>query len=195
MTRARDALDEYVDGVRSRSEEAFSAVYALTANSLASYANGMLRDRLAAEDTVQQAFLELARAAPNLRGDGRSLRAWLYRSVRYSCLDEIRRRERRPEIVTDQVPDAGYRDEIDLPDPALQAALLALSERQRSLLVLRHVVGLSGTQVAKAIGTNRTAVYAATARAERRLRQLLEGVESEHVATSVSVEREVLDER
>ena len=188
-------MDEHVDGVRSRSEEAFSAVYALTANSLASYANGMLRDRLAAEDTVQQAFLELARAAPNLRGDGRSLRAWLYRSVRYSCLDEIRRRERRPEVVTDQVPDAGYHDEIDLPDPALQAMLLALTERQRSLLVLRHVVGLSGAQVAKAMGTNRTAVYAATARAERRLRQLLEGVESEHVATSVSVEREVLDER
>jgi len=195
VTRARDALDEHVDGVRTRSEEAFSAVYALMANGLASYANGMLRDRLAAEDSVQQAFLELARAAPNLRGDGRSLRAWLYRSVRYSCLDEIRRRERRPEVVTDQVPDAGYRDEIDLPDPALQAALLALSERQRSLLVLRHVVGLSGAQVAKAMETNRTAVYAATARAERRLRQLLEGVESEHVAASVSVEREVLDER
>ena len=188
MTRAKDALDEHVDGVRSRSEEAFSAVYTLMANGLASYANGMLRDRLAAEDSVQQAFLELARAAPSLRGDGRSLRAWLYRSVRYSCLDEIRRRERRPEVVTDQVPDAGYRDEIDLPDPALQAALLALSERQRSLLVLRHVVGLPAAEVAQVMQSNRSAVYAATARAERRLRKLLEGVESGTSPASVPVD-------
>lgn len=181
-------MDELVDGIRHRSEEAFSAVYALTASGLASYANGMLRDRLAAEDAVQQAFLELTRAAPNLRGAGRSLRAWLYRSVRYTCLDEIRRRGRHPEVVTDAVPDVGSLDEIEMPDPALQAALMELSERQRSLLVLRHVVGLPADEVASVMGTNRTAVYAATARAERRLRQLLEGVESESAAASVSVE-------
>ena len=170
MTRAQDALDELVDGIRNRSEKAFSAVYAQTADGLASYAYGMLRDRLAAEDAVQQAFLELTRSASTLRGDGRSLQAWLYRSVRYTCLDEIRRRSRRPEIVTDSLPEAGYLDELEPPDPALQAALLELSERQRSLLVLRHVVGLPADEVAKIMETNRTAVYAATARAEKRLR-------------------------
>ncbi len=188
MTRAVDALDGLVDGVRRRSEEDFAALYDLTANGLASYAYGMLRDRLAAEDAVQQAFLELTRAAPALRGDGRSLRAWLYRSVRFTCLDEIRRRGRRPEVITEVVPDVGYHDELDLPDPALQAALLTLSERQRSLLMLRHVVGLPAAEVAKVLGTNRSAVYAATARAERRLRQLLEGVESETRPASVSMD-------
>jgi len=188
VTRAVNALDELVDGVRRRSEEDFAALYDLTADGLASYAYGMLRDRLAAEDAVQQAFLELTRAAPTLRGDGRSLRAWLYRSVRFTCLDEIRRRGRRPEVVTDVVPDAGYHDELDLPDPALQAALLTLSERQRSLLVLRHVVGLPAAEVARVLGTNRSAVYAATARAERRLRQLLGGVESETRPASVSMD-------
>lgn len=189
MTRAADALDELVDGIRLRSEEAFTAVYTLTANGLASYAYGMLRDRLSAEDAVQQAFLELTRAAPTLRGDGRSLRAWLYRSVRFTCLDEIRRRGRRPEVVTDTIPDAGYTDELDLPDPALQTALLALSERQRSLLLLRHVVGLTADEVARVMQSNRSAVYAATARAERRLRKLLEGVESGAAPASISVDQ------
>lgn len=188
MTRAEEALDDLVDGIRQRSEEAFSAVYALTADGLASYANGMLRDRPAAEDAVQQAFLELTRAAPSIRGGGRSLRAWLYRSVRFTCLDEIRRRGRRPEVVTDTVPDAGYTDELDLPDPALQEALLSLSERQRSLLVLRYIVGLPAAEVAKVMGTNRSAVYAATARAERRLRRLLEPVESGGRPASVPIE-------
>lgn len=189
VTRAADALDEQVDGVRQRSEEAFAAVYESTANGLASYAYGMLRDRLAAEDAVQQAFLELTRAAPTIRGNGRSLRAWLYRSVRYTCLDEIRRRGRHPEVVTDTLPDAGYIDELHLPDPVLQTALLALSERQRSLLLLRHVVGLPADEVARVMQSNRSAVYAATARAERRLRRLLEGVESTDAPASISVDQ------
>lgn len=188
MTRAADALDELVDGVRNRSEEAFAAVYDLTANALASYAYGMLRDRLAAEDAVQQAFLELTRAAPSLRGDGRSLRAWLYRSVRFTCLDELRRRGRRPEVVTATLPETGYDDPIELPDPQLQEAMMALTERQRSLLVLRHVVGLPGDEVARVMGGNRAAVYAATARAERRLRRLLEAVEFPGRPASVPVE-------
>ncbi len=188
MTRAADALDELVDGVRNRSEEAFAAVYDLTAGALASYAYGMLRDRPAAEDAVQQAFLELTRAASTLRGDGRSLRAWLYRSVRFTCLDELRRRSRRPEVVTDSLPETGYDDGIELPDPQLQEALMALTERQRSLLVLRHVVGLPADEVARVMESNRTAVYAATARAERRLRRLLEAVEFPGRPASIPVE-------
>jgi DNA-directed RNA polymerase specialized sigma24 family protein len=48
-----------------------------------------------------------------------------------------------------------------------------LTPRQQTLLVLRHVVGLDGAEAAAIVGGNRTAVYAATARAERRLRNLL----------------------
>ncbi len=184
MRRATAELDELVDGVRERRDDAFSAVYRLTASGLVSYAYGMLRDRSAAEDAVQQAFLELAASAPTLRGDGRSLRAWLYKSVRYSCLDEIRRRDRRPETPSATVPDRAVVDTFPLPDPALQAALLELTERQRSLVVLRHVVGLSGEEAARVVGMPRTAAYAATGRAERRLRKLLGGIESSGAAAS-----------
>ena len=188
MKRAGEALDELVDGIRERSEEAFSTVYQLTANGLASFAYGMLRDRPAAEDAVQQAFLELTKAASSIRGDGRSLRAWLYRSVRFTCLDELRRRSRRPEVPTDEVPDVGVIDQIDLPDPELQQALMTLNERQRTLIVLRHVVGMSPSEIARILRSNRTAVYAALARAEHRLRRLLESVESAPHTASVQAE-------
>ena len=188
MKRDTDSLDDLVDGIRERSDEAFSRVYRMTADGLASYAFGMLRDRGAAEDAVQQAFLELARAAPTLRGTGRSLRAWLYRSVRFTCLDEARRRTRRPEIVTDTVPERRHDDEFSWPDPQLAGALQQLTERQRSLLVLRHVIEMDAAEVASVMGMSRTAVYAASARAERRLRRLLDPVESHGVATSLDRE-------
>lgn len=134
----------------------------------------MLRDGNAAEDAVQQAFLELVQAAPSFRGDGRALRAWLFRCVRFRCLDEIRRRQRRPEILHGQLPD----DLLStVPSPGgegdLEAAMSQLTHQQRSVLFLRHVMGMSGHEVAAILETNRAAVFATAARAERRLRRLL----------------------
>jgi RNA polymerase sigma-70 factor (ECF subfamily) len=186
-------LDEVVAGVKARREDAFTTVYHLTAGALVSFAFGMLHDRRAAEDAVQQAFLELVQAAPTLRGDGRSLRAWLFRSVRFTCLDELRRRSRHPEQLAATLPeqaaadDAAFEVEDAGLDPELEEAMRRLTDRQRTLLVLRHVVGLSGEEIAGIVGGNRAAVYAATALAERRLRSLLPTVESAASAASPSM--------
>lgn len=183
----REIDDQLVDGIRDRSDAAFTTVYQLLAPDLASFAFGMLRDRGAAEDAVQQAFLELARAAPTIKGGGRSVRAWLYRSVRFNCLDEIRRRKRHPEDPTNRLPDAGMSDPIDLPDPALQSALMELTDRQRAIVVLRYVLDASFEDIAKVMGSNRTAMYAACARAERSLARQLRTVESAEAAASEQV--------
>lgn len=180
-------LDAIVDGVRRRSDPAFADLHRLTGDALASFAYSMLRDRRAAEDAVQQAFLELVKAAPTIRGDGRSLRAWLFRSVRFTCLDEIRRRQRHPETPTEILPETSSRPEelrmLGI-DADLEIALAELTERQRTMLVLRHVSGMSGNEVATAMKMSRPAAYAALARAERRLRSLLEGVEPDSRAAS-----------
>ncbi|MCL1587189.1 MAG: RNA polymerase sigma factor [Actinomycetia bacterium] len=183
-------LDVLVDGIRERSEAAFSDLHHLMSNRLVSFAYGMLRDRQAAEDAVQQAFLELASTAQSFRGDGRSLRSWLYRSVRFNCLDEVRRRERHPERPTDELPDIASMDsDMELGvDPILEMALQELSEQQRSIIILKHVLGFSGDEIARILGSNRAAVYASAARAERRLKKLLTPVESGASAASQWVE-------
>lgn len=150
-------------------------MYEATVDGLASFAYGMLGNRAAAEDAVQQAFLELVTAAPGLRGDGRSLRVWLYRSVRFTCLDELRRRGRRPEHLTDRLPEY-YEEPVPDVAPELEEALARLSDRQRSLLMLRHVAGLSPDEIARVTRSNRGAVYAAIARAEKKLRLFLDPV-------------------
>ena len=167
-------LDALPDGVRRLAPEAFDRLYQLVADGLNSFAYSMLRDRGAAEDAVQQAFLELVKAAPEFRGDGRALRAWLFRSVRFRCLDEVRRRTRHPEIPHAEIPD---HLQSSGPSPGggsdLAAALSELTHQQRSVLFLRHVMGMSGHEVATILDTNRAAVFATAARAERRLRDLL----------------------
>jgi RNA polymerase sigma-70 factor, ECF subfamily len=172
-------LDVHVDGIRARSNAAFTAVYEATADELASFAFGMVGDRRTAEDIVQQAFVELVRAAPKLKGDGRSLRAWLFRSVRFGCLDEYRRRSRHPEDPHDRLPEVPV-DTDPLSHhlaPELEAALSQLSRRQRTAVLLSTVVGMSAEEIAGVLGTSRRAVYGLIERGEGRLRQLLgEGV-------------------
>lgn len=160
-----------MDGIRRGSDDAYRAVYDHTASDLLSFAQGMLHNRSAAEDVVQQAFLELVAAASSFRGRGEALRVWLFKAVRFRCLDQLRRASSR-EIPTDRLPERQVQPELPLGvDPRLLAALDALPERQRSMVLMRHVVGLSGAEIASVVGLNRAAVYASVRRAERKLRE------------------------
>ena len=168
-------LDSLVPGVRRGEEAAFTALYDAVSADLLSFAYGMVGDIQTAEDIVQQTFIELVRAAKGIRGDGRSLRAWLYRSARFGCLDEYRRRKRRPEVPSDSLPDVPTEEAIQLMalEPEVQAALDELTDRHRTLIMLRHVAGLSGEEIARTMKTTRRAVYAALDRAETNLRRSL----------------------
>lgn len=191
------ALDGVVDGLRARDPDAFRACYELTSRLLISVAYALMGNRVDAEDAAQDAYLALVRAAPELRGDGRSLRAWLVRATRNAAIDRLRARGRRPEqlradlsapdssrgvlVGPDDVPEA----EMPL-DPEMLAALDLLTTDQRSVLVLRHVVGLSGGEVAQVLGISRAAVYALCARAERAMRTTLSGARSRRLDPSES---------
>ncbi len=171
-----DELDGLAEGIRNGSHESFHALYDRFADELVSFAYGMVRDRRTAEDIVQQTFVELVRGCGRFRGNGRALRSWLYRSARYGCLDEFRRRRRHPETPAFDLPEVAVEpDPMEhVLDPLLADALDALTERQRTMILLRHVVGMSGDEIAAVMSSPRTAVYAALGRAERRLRGLLE---------------------
>ena len=170
-SRPSHPLDDLVDGVRSLSEDAFRRVHEAMADDLTSFAFSMVSDAKTAEDIVQDAFVELVRAAPKLRGSGASLRTWLYRSVRYGCLDEYRRRARRPERPSSTLPDQpAVPIEDPTLDPRLANALAKLTNRHRTLLALKYVGGLSGKEIAGIMGIGRKAVYSATERAEHKLR-------------------------
>ena len=169
-------LDGHVDGIRTGAEDDFRAVYEATVDDLVSFAFGMVSDRRTAEDVVQQTFVELVRAAPRIKGDGSALRAWLFRSVRFGCLDEYRRRSRRPEIPHRDLPEHHFEEDHfhEHLEPELEAALESLSKRHRTAVLLRHVAGLSGEEIADVLGTSTKAAYSVVARAEERLRRALD---------------------
>lgn len=178
MAHLSHPLDLVAAGVAEGSSAAFSELYEAMADRLFGLAFRLVRDRQEAEDVVQQAFLELVRT-DSVPAMGRSLEAWLFASVRFSCQDIFRRRARRPETPSDELPVIGREDRVELGlDPELEQALAELTAEQRAVLHLKHVEELDGSEIAQILGSNRTAVYAMAARAEQRLRKLLRPVES-----------------
>lgn len=180
VVRAR--LDVLAPRIRDRDPDALEEAYRLTEPMVAAVAFAVLGDHGAAQDVAHDTFLRLLDHAPDLRSDdGRSLRAWLVTTARNRARDLVRSGQHRYEQVTDTVPDL---DDpfVDVsgdalgPDPELQAALGRLTADQRDALVLFHVVGMDGAEVAAALGRRRGAVYALLRRAERSMRTLLDPV-------------------
>jgi RNA polymerase sigma-70 factor (ECF subfamily) len=141
-------------------EAAFTRLYHDYRTRLHQYALSLVRDRDAAEDAVQDAFLGWVRqmAAGNAP---RQAGPYLYASVRNRCLDRLRR---RPEVALDEAQveliaaPAGDEERIELRH-ALNRLLLALPEEQREVVVLRTwhdmeysaIAALQGTPVNTAI--------------------------------------------
>jgi RNA polymerase sigma factor (sigma-70 family) len=122
------------------------------------------------QDTLAKAFFALGTL-----DELPTLRPWLFRVAHNAAIDFTRRRQRSPVEAVAEVPDvdAAERDEGVDPDTvrAALAAFEALPPLQRSVVILKDVVGHSGAEIAQLLGTTVPAVKAALFRGRERLRE------------------------
>jgi RNA polymerase sigma-70 factor (ECF subfamily) len=136
---------------------------------------GVLED---AQDASQEVFLRLYRNL-NKAGASGNLPGWLYRVTVNVCHDAQRKRR-----VSASVEDAG---ELPAPsaDPqrvaveterrrALEMSLRMLSQKERAVLVLRDLEGLSTEEVARVLGTTEATVRSQISKARVKVRDFLE---------------------
>ncbi len=134
----------------------------------------MLGDEAEAEDVAQEAMLRLWRQARDWRAGEARISTWLYRVTHNLCIDRLRKRR----------PTAALEDSPEAPDPAptaldrladteesraLVRAIVALPDRQRQALVLRHFEGLSNPEIGERLDCSVEAVESLLARARRQL--------------------------
>lgn len=146
---------------------------------ITAFARRMLGSAADAEDVAQEVFLRLWQQAGRWQPGRARLRTWLTRIALNLCLDRLRR---RPAVPLDAV--AEPIDTADLPGAALhraalarkvEAALLALPERQRAALALVHYQEMRQGDAATALGISVEALESLLARGRRSLRQTLAG--------------------
>ena len=137
-------------------------------------------------DATQEALLTIVRRLD--RFDGRSsFGTWAYRVTTNACLDELRRRGRRP----DPLDPVTLHQQIGVADPAtevadrltLDAALTELPPAFRTVVVLRDVSGLDYAEIAEALDLPIGTVRSRLARARARLGRALASDSSGNHAT------------
>ena len=184
----RPAPDEDAALLKRYAEGDASAAQALTARlGPKSYAVALrvLGDRAEAEDVAQEAMLRLWRQAADWQDGGARVSTWLYRVTLNLCID-LQRRRKRAVVGLDTVaepmddtPDMPRRLQDKARADALQAALMALPDRQRQAVVLRHIEDLPNPQIAAIMDISIEAVESLTARGKRALTGILAGRRAE----------------
>lgn len=135
-------------------------------------------------DATQEALIKIARRID--RFDGRSaFSTWAYRVATNACLDELRRRSRRPtpglpdhELAEVGSPafDGGVAGRLDI-----EAALAELPAEFRAPVVLRDQLGMDYAEIAEVLSIPPGTVRSRIARGRRRLADLLDGNQSRPV--------------
>ena len=154
--------------------EDFGSFYERTYPAAYRTAWAILRDRGAAADAVQEAYLSAYRDRDRFRGDAPA-QAWLLRIVVNRVVADARRPRPRPvELdVAGEVVSPG--DDVGRATDhlSLDAAMRALEPRARAAVVLRYYHDLDYATIATILGTNANNVGVILHRAVERLRHEL----------------------
>jgi RNA polymerase sigma factor (sigma-70 family) len=127
----------------------------------------VLGDVDAGRDAVQEAFARALSSRSELRRlEG--LPGWLWRIVVNVCLAEKRRQPSRLEPVPKAAPDGQPDDWREV-----RAAIVALPERQRVMLFLRHYADLDYDGIAGVVGSRRGTVAATLHAAHQKVREAI----------------------
>jgi RNA polymerase sigma-70 factor (ECF subfamily) len=139
-TGDRDALDALL-------RREYDAIYALCRRMTGNDAD--------AADAAQDALVAIVRGLPRFDGKSR-FSTWVYRVTANVCLDELRRRRRRPEPHDDAVllrmPGAGAVDAAVTARVDVDAALRTLPPDYRAAVVLRDLCGLDYAEIGDVLG-------------------------------------------
>jgi RNA polymerase sigma-70 factor, ECF subfamily len=182
MSETTDVPDELVTRAMAGDPQAVGAVIAIIRPMVVRYCRARLgrmdRSSVSADDVAQEVCLAVLTALPGYRVQGRPFLAFVYGIASHKVIDAHRAATRnRSEPVAD-IPDA-----VESSDGPEQRALRielssemgrlldTLPEKQREILVLRVVVGLSAEETAEAVGSTPGAVRVAQHRALARLRK------------------------
>ena len=158
--------------------EAFEVLYRSTEKAVYALALSILKNPHDAEDIVQETYLKVRAAAHLYVPQGKPL-AWLFTITKNLCRDLLRGQSR-----TEAAPD-GAEDDLRfsyVSDPTdrlvLEAALKALGEEERQVVLLHAASGLKHREIARDLGLPLSTVLSRYSRALKKLQRYLteEGV-------------------
>ena len=152
---------------------------------------GFLKDQDQSDDMLQQVYLQLYLSLPMLFRNV-SLKGWLFQVARNRCLDELRRRRRRPEVpfsacgredgeeglsslevIADRQPLPEEMTESSDLHGSLREAMVSLPPQLRAIVQLRCFRQLTFAEIGRTLNLPETTVKTSFYRSLPRLRRAL----------------------
>ena len=186
MTNSGDGLDDVVAravaGDRGALQEVLVTIRPIVLRYVRARIGSAERSGLSADDVAQEVCLAAITALPRYRDQGRPFLAFVYGIAAHKVADAYRAMGRNQADATDTLPDRASSDlgpeqlAMNADASARMERLLAvLPEKQREIVILRVVVGMSAEETAEAVGSTAGAVRVAQHRALTKLKAELDG--------------------
>lgn len=180
MTAPDDGDDALVDAARDGDRDALDALLRRHYDRLYSLCRRMTGNDADALDAAQDALIAIVRGLPRFRAGAR-FSTWAYRVATNACLDELRRRRRRPEPGLpdlDRTHAAGASASASAADGVdarvdIDRALASVASEFRAPVVLRDLCGLDYAEIAEVLEIPVGTVKSRIARGRAALADLL----------------------
>ncbi|MGH8966305.1 MAG: sigma-70 family RNA polymerase sigma factor [Actinomycetes bacterium] len=191
MTSSGVRLDvvvaEAVAGDRNALSEVLEIIRPIVVRYVRARVGATERSGLSADDVAQEVCLAAITALPRYKDQGRPFLAFVYGIAAHKVADAHRAAARNRAEPTDSVPERFSLDTgpeqtaLDTESSERMARLLSvLPEKQREILILRVVVGMSAEETAEAVGSTAGAVRVAQHRALARLKNEIMATGRDH---------------
>ncbi|HYJ13310.1 MAG TPA: sigma-70 family RNA polymerase sigma factor [Thermomicrobiales bacterium] len=149
--------------VADGSAEALEVLYLRYGRVVLAFSTRMMGDRQSGEELVQEVFVRAWRRARSFSSDRGSYVTWLLSITHNLCIDEIRKRNRRPQRagstdpvqvlvnVRDSGPSVELTTELSELRTVMANAMKTLPDHQRQAVELAFYQGLTQREVAEAL--------------------------------------------
>lgn len=161
-------------GMRKSRQEKYEILIDGLSGDLYRYAYWMCRDRVQAEELVQETFLRAWKAIDSLR-EADSAKAWLFTIFRREYARQFERKRLEIKDIEDlgELPLAAPGHDTSTEAFVLRQALAKLSEDYREPLILQVLGGFSCDEIAATLGISSSAVMTRLFRSRKQMRELL----------------------
>jgi RNA polymerase sigma-70 factor (ECF subfamily) len=184
IRRSAEDTVELVGRIATGDREAFSRFYDALAGAALGLIRRIVRDPAAAEEVLQEVFLQVWREAPQYDRRRGTPEAWLVMRARTRAIDRLRSMRRRDRTFGVPLDESVARQEVaGEPNPGVaaegrglvQAALGSLPVPQRRVIELAFFEGLTQTEIAARLGEPLGTVKTRARLGLERLRGMLRG--------------------
>lgn len=188
-TQQEVRLTRLVERIKGGDAQAFDELYRLTREDVARTLYHLVGARRDLEDLIQESYLALMKALPKFRGESQ-VRTFIYRICSNVALMSLRWWKRRPEELTDEVPEelSPARD----PEQEVQSAqarrlvhkaLQSMSPKKRVVFVYYELCGMGPEEIAQATSTTYNTVRSRLHSARQEFTEALRALVAEEVTT------------